>query len=214
MKESGQSPLFLSLSLSLLQGSLKVIAGVCEMAAGKSLPIAPPTDTTEAAVAENEFQDTFSPSPQQPTTMTSNELSPHNSSVMLMMKSQVGEEEMENFEADLLAQETEDRLTQLMLDDELSDARLGLTMEPEPGALSHAASMPSFSSSVVMDQAPSIGDKTLLEVTKQGLAASQEQLHDRGVHVGSKSVVMTTHQELTLDVKEKERLEDRLIIAG
>ena len=181
------------------------------MAAGKSPPIAPPIDTPTMA-AEDEFQDTFSPTPQQPTIMTSNELSPHNNDVIMMMKSQVGEEEMENFEADLLAQETEDRLTQLMLDDELSDARLGLTMEP--GALPHAASMPSFSSSMVMDQAPSIGDKTLLEVAKQGLAASQEQLHDRGVHVGSKSVVMTTHEELTLDVKEKERLEDSLIIAG
>ena len=188
------------------------------MAAGKSPPIAPPIDTPTMA-AEDEFQDTFSPTPQQPTMMTSNELSPHNNDVIMMMKSQVGEEEMENFEADLLAQETEDRLTQLMLDDELSDARLGLTMEPgpaEPGTLPHAASMPSFTSSVVMDQAPSIGDKTLLEVAKQGLAASQEQLHDRGVHmhVGSKSVVMTTHEELTLDVKEKERLEDSLIIAG
>ena len=174
------------------------------MAAGKSPPIAPPTDITEEA-AEDEFQDTFSPPPQQ-SMMTINELMPQ-----VMMKSQVGAEEMENFEADLLAQETEDRLTQLMLDDELSDARLGLAMEP--GALSHDASMPSFTSSLAIEQPPPT-DKTLLEVAKQNLTVSQERLDDRGVHVGSKSVVMTTHEELTLDVKEKERLEDSLIIAG
>jgi hypothetical protein len=189
------------------------------MAAGKSPPIVPPTDITEstAAIAEDEFQDMFSPLPQQPIMITSNELTPHNNNNMLMMKSHVGEEEMENFEADLLAQETEDRLTQLMLEDELSDARLGLAMElePEHRALPHAASMPSFTSSVGLDQVSPM-DKTLLEVAKQGLVASQEQLHDRdrGVQVGSKSVVMTTHEELTLDVKEKERLEDSLIIAG
>lgn len=180
------------------------------MAAGKSPPIAPPTDATELkeeAVGE-EFQDIFSPPPQ-PLMMTDNQLVPP-----LMMNSQVGEEEMENFEADLLAQETEDRLTQLMLDDELSDARLGLAMEPGiDQSLSHSASMPSFTSSVAIDQTPPT-DKTLLEVAKQSLMASQEQLDDRSVQVGSKSIVMTTHEELTLDVKEKERLEDSLIIAG
>ena len=183
-----------------------MIAGVCEMAAGKSPPIAPPTDITEeTAPAENEFEDTFSPPPQQPI-MTNSELTARD-------MTQVGEEEMENFEADLLAQETEDRLTQLMLDDELSDARLGLAMELEPGTLSsHAVSMPSFASSLAADQ-PSHTDK-MLEVAKQSLTASQENLDNRGVHVGSKSVVMTTHEELTLDVKEKERLEDSLVIAG
>lgn len=177
------------------------------MAAGKSPPIAPPTDATELKeeAVEEEFQDTFSPSPQ-PSMMTDNQLIPPSS--------QVGEEDMEKFEANLLAQETEDRLTQLMLDDELSDARLGLAMEPGiEQSLSPAASIPSFTSSVAIDQTLPT-DRTQLEVAKQSLTASRELLGDRNVHVGSKSVVVTTHEELTLDVKEKERLEDSLIIAG
>ena len=180
------------------------------MAAGKSPPIAPPTDSKELEEeAPEEFQDTFSPPSQQPSTMADNQLTSQ-----VMMKRQVGEEEMENFEADLLAQETEDRLTQLMLDDELSDARLGLAMEPGvEQSLSHAASMPSFSSSVGLGQTGPT-DKVLLEAAKERLTVSQEQLDSKGVHVGSKSVVLTTHEELTLDVKEKERLEDSLIIAG
>ena len=138
-----------------------------------------------------------------------------------MLNSHDGGEDMETFEADLLAQETEDRLTQLMLDEELSDARLGLGVEPDVNhALPHVES---FTSCVSMSQ-PGAMERTYsqpvlgrsqnlpleLETAKQTLITSQEQLDRRG----SKSVVMTTHEELTLDVKEKERLEDSLIIAG
>ena len=181
-----------------------MIAGVCERAAGKSPPIAPPTtDTTdlkEEEETEEVFRDTLSP-PFQSSAMADSQ-----PVTQVMIKSQVGEEDMENFEADLLAQETEDRLTQLMLDDELSDARLGLTVDSGAElALSHTSLSAPFASSVVV---PS--DKTLLEVAKQNLTPSQEQSE----HIGSKSVVMATHEELTLDVKEKERLEDSLTIAG
>lgn len=138
-----------------------------------------------------------------------------------MLKSQGRGEEMESFEADLLAQETEDRLTQLMLDDELSDARLGLGMEPGiDNALSHVES---FTVSVTTSQA-GLTDGTVplptmersqnpslkLEGSKEPSTSSWEQLD----HRSSKSVVLTTHEELTLDTKEKERLEDSLIIAG
>ena len=210
------------LNCSFLQGSLKVIAGVCEMAAGKAPPIAPPTVVTELEEdASDNFQVTFTA----PLSSTVGDIQPPQ-----MMKSRVGEEEMESFEADLLAQETEDRLTQLMLDDELSDARLGLGVEPgvEPGVeqpFPHVASIPSFTSNMAMSQSgplnrtysqPNVHSRNtlLLETAKETLAASQEQLGHADSRTGSKSVVMTTHEELTLDVKEKERLEDSLIIAG
>lgn len=50
--------------LFLLKGSLKVVAGVCEMAAGKAPPTATPTMPTEAEEdASEEFPVTFSAPP-------------------------------------------------------------------------------------------------------------------------------------------------------
>ena len=181
-----------------------MIAGVCEMAAGKAPPIATPTSITEIEeVASDDFPVTFSAQAvmgAQPP--------------QVMLKSDGDGEEMESFEADLLAQETEDRLTQLMLDDELSDARLGLGAEP--GSEQPLPHVESFTSSVSASQTVSTTEKVSFSQNPSGemagktLRGSQERLN----RTGSKSVVLTTHQELTLDIKEKERLEDSLIIAG
>ena len=188
-----------------------MIAGVCEMAAGMAPPTATPTTITEFEEDTSEdFLTTFSAptetekDTQQPSQVT---LKPH------------GEGEgMEMLEADFLAQETEDRLTQLMLDDELSDARL-LGLGAEPGSEQPLPHVESFTSSVSASQTVSTKERTVPtqnsilhsgEVGNKTTRGSQEQLD----HRGSKSVVLTTHQELTLDVREKERLEDSLIIAG
>ena len=180
------------------------------MAAGKTPPIVTPTALAELETdASEEFQVSFS--------TTGDDQPPP----QMMLKSRGGEEEMESFEADLLAQETEDRLTQLMLDDELSDARLGMGVEP--GAEHSLSHVESFTSSVAAGQ-PGFADGAYsqnvvkqtrnhslpFESSKEVQTASQELLDQRG----SKSVVLTTHEELTLDEKEKERLEDSLIIAG
>ena len=184
-----------------------MIAGVCEMAAGKAPPIATPTSITEIEeVASEDFPVTFS-------AQAATGVQPP----QVMLKSDGDGEEMESFEADLLAQETEDRLTQLMLDDELSDARLGLGAEP--GSEQPLPHVESFTSSVSASQTVSTTEKTSSsqnlslssgERAGKTLRGSQERLE----RTGSKSVVLTTHQELTLDIKEKERLEDSLIIAG
>lgn len=195
---------------------------MCEKAAGKAPPIAMPT-----AVAEPEEDTSGGDVPVTFTTNTTttaveaeNDLQPP----QVVLRSRGGEEEMESFEADLLAQETEDRLTQLMLDDELSDARLGMGVEPDVdhSLLPHVES---FTSSVAASQSGAADAANSLslsvakhsrnhslsfETTKESSTAPQEELNRRGM----KSVVLMTHEELTLDAKEKERLEDSLIIAG
>ena len=184
-----------------------MIACVCEMAAGMAPPTATPTPITEVEEdASEDFLITFS-------APSATDVQPP----QVTLKSRGDGEEMETLEADFLAQETEDRLTQLMLDDELSDSRLGLGAEL--GSEQPLPHVESFTSSVSANQTVSTSERELssqnpsLPPGKMGsktIHGSQEQLDRRG----SKSVVLTTHQELTLDVKEKERLEDSLIIAG
>ena len=76
----------------------------------------------------------------------------------------------------------------MLLDDELSDARLGLTT----------------STDTLQTTALDSSNKSSVSLTALGELAQKE----------SKTVVMTTTQEMTIDPKEKERLNDSLSLAG
>ena len=128
---------------------------------------------------------------------------------------------MESFEASAALQEAEDRLEQLFLEDELSDARIGMAgssdFEMGIGLLTAEPTSP-FSAA---NRTTTLGaHKPPNDRRNEGAPprARLEQLGRRGSQVAtvSSSSAFAVPPELanTLDAKEKERLEDSMAIAG
>lgn len=98
---------------SMFQGTMKVIASMCKQASGGQ------TSTPEIS--------NFQPSSLPVTPVTPPLASPD----AVNVPSYQGNYGLECFEANSMAQEADDRLAQLLMDEELSDARLGLNGDKE-----------------------------------------------------------------------------------
>ena len=128
---------------------------------------------------------------------------------------------MESFEASAALQEAEDRLEQLFLEDELSDARIGMAVgsDSEMGIgllTAESTTPPSAASRTAAPDTHKPPNDRRSEGAPQ--RARLEQLSRRGSQVAtvSSSTAFAVPPELanTMDAKEKERLEDSMAIAG
>lgn len=128
---------------------------------------------------------------------------------------------MESFEASTAEQEAADRLEQLLLEDELSDARLGIgaagsvgvVLTPGAADVKTVEGGPSYHSGP--GGSSSKGSTSKVREEDSARARQLEQLGRRGSRTHSVATVERSQQELftTLDFKEKERLEDNMAIA-
>ena len=125
---------------------------------------------------------------------------------------------MESFEASAALQEAEDRLEQLFLEDELSDARMGMTsgLDLEMGIGLLTAEPSSTANSTVALDTSKVSNDTKNEGAPP--RTRPERLSSRGSQVAtvssSSAVAVPPKLTSTMDAEEKERLEDSMAIAG
>ena len=183
----------------MLQGSLKVIGDICSVAGG-----------LQSSGVSNGDSRATSPSeclslPQTPDVSSASDviLSPHVSLGGSNFPSHQENGVVSSFEASSLAQEAEDRLAQLMMDDELSDARL--TFEGEsPAAEDNALT----ASSLITTSSVTTTVKTSDELNNSSDCIGENAYRSRSEVTRPREDQMVTQQHSTHDPREKERLMD------
>ena len=173
-----------------------MIAGVCERAAGKCPP---PPKTSQVDNHPDSFKMTANLPESTPTAVDPEPPPAPNTELM------------ESFQFS----EAEDRLAQLMMDDELSDARLG-DLGVDLSLLTSSLPAPTSDSKLTSHEGASkVREDGRKEAWQFGdeVMKNNKPLETTLERKSSKSVVMATKQELTVDLSEKERLEDSLAIA-
>ena len=186
---------------------MKVIASVCEAAAGKVGQVQQEASSMESVL---------SPEPLKKRASLDHGFSPPNHSLLPSDDSTMRDTDldtaMESFEASAAVQEAEDRLEQLLLEDELSDARMGTLLDPGMGS----GLSPGIGTGLVSESSSKgvPGESQHKEMGEPPSSRSKlEQLGRRGSRTTStqaERLELTT----TMDSKEKERLEDSMAIAG